>query len=40
MEVIAVGWYNFCRKRESLKVRTPAIASGLAGEVGTSGSYL
>ncbi len=30
MQAIFFAWYNFCRKHESLKGRTPAMASGLA----------
>jgi transposase InsO family protein len=30
MQAIFVAWYNFCRKHETLKGQTPAMASGLA----------
>ena len=32
MQAIFVAWYNFCRKHETLKGRTPAMASGLTAE--------
>lgn len=34
MQAIFVGWYNFCRKHETVK-STPAVASGLATETWT-----
>ena len=30
MQAIFVAWYNFCRKHETLKGETPAMASGLS----------
>jgi hypothetical protein len=30
MQALFVAWYNFGRKHEALKGRTPAMASGLA----------
>ena len=33
MQAIFVAWYNFARKHEALKGRTPAMASGLADHV-------
>jgi hypothetical protein len=35
MQAIFVAHYNFCRKHESLKGQTPAMASGLTNEVWT-----
>ncbi len=35
MQALFVAWYNWCRKHESLKGRTPAMASGLAGRAWT-----
>ena len=33
MQAIFFAWYNFCRKHETLKGQTPAMASGLADTV-------
>jgi IS1 family transposase/transposase-like protein len=33
MQALFVAWYNFCRKHEALKGKTPAMASGLADKV-------
>lgn len=33
MQNIFLAWYNWCRKHETLKGRTPAMAAGLAGSV-------
>ena len=30
MQALFIAWYNFCRKHETLKGKTPAMASGLA----------
>jgi len=35
MQAIFVAWYNFARKHETLKGKTPAMASGLADRVWT-----
>ena len=35
MTSLFVAWYNYCRKHESLKKMTPAIASGLVDNVWT-----
>ncbi len=35
-----VAWYNFCRKHESLKQQTPAMASGLTDKVWAIGELL
>jgi hypothetical protein len=35
MQTIFVAWYNFAWKHETLKDRTPAMASGLADKVWT-----
>jgi transposase-like protein/IS1 family transposase len=35
MQAIFVAWYNFCRKHETLKGKTPAMASGLADDAWT-----
>jgi transposase-like protein/IS1 family transposase len=35
MQAIFVAWYDFCRKHETLKGRTPAMASGLTDHVWT-----
>ena len=29
MQALYFAWYNFCRKHETLKGKTPAMASGL-----------
>jgi hypothetical protein len=31
MTALAVAFYNFCRKHETLKGQTPAMTAGLAG---------
>lgn len=33
MQALFVAWYNFCRKHEALKGKTPAMASGLSDHV-------
>ncbi len=33
MVSLFVAWYNFCRKHETLKGKTPAMASGLTDHV-------
>lgn len=33
MQAIFFAWYNFCRKHETLKGKTPAMASGLADKI-------
>lgn len=33
MIALFTAWYNFCRKHQTLKGKTPAMASGLAGHV-------
>lgn len=33
MQALFVAWYNFGRKHEALKGKTPAMASGLSGHV-------
>lgn len=33
MQALFVAWYNFARKHETLKGKTPAMASGLADTV-------
>jgi hypothetical protein len=33
MQALYFAWYNFCRKHESLKGQTPAMASGLEDDV-------
>jgi IS1 family transposase len=35
MQALFVAWYNFCRKHETLKGQTPAMASGLADKAWT-----
>jgi hypothetical protein len=35
VQTIFVAWYNFGRKHEALKGKTPAMASGLADRVRT-----
>jgi transposase-like protein/IS1 family transposase len=35
MQSIFVAWYNFCRKHETLKGQTPAMAAGLADKAWT-----
>ena len=35
MQAIFVAFYNFCRKHETLKEQTPAMASGLTDSVWT-----
>ena len=35
MQAIFVAWHNFARPHETLKGRTPAMASGLADKVWT-----
>ena len=35
MQVLFVAWYNFSRKHEELKGKTPAMASGLSDDVWT-----
>lgn len=35
MQAIFFAWYNFCRKHETLKGKTPAMTSGLADKVWT-----
>jgi hypothetical protein len=33
MTALFVAWYNFCRRHESLRKNTPAMAAGLADHV-------
>ncbi len=40
MTALFVAFYNFCRKHETLKGRTPAMASGLTDHVWTLGELL
>jgi hypothetical protein len=35
MQAIFVAWYNFARKNEALKGKTPAMTSGLSDHVWT-----
>ena len=35
MQAIFFAWYNWCRKHEALKGRTPAMASGLSDKIWT-----
>ena len=40
MTAIFVAFYNFCRKHETLKGRTPAMAAGLAEKAFSLGELL
>ena len=35
MQALFAAWYNLCRKHESLKGKTPAMASGLTDHIWT-----